>query len=74
MEKGDVEQILMRLGRPLREPEAAQIIKDLLQALNYLHEKDIAHRDVKPQNLLVNAQCEAKLAGMGLAAGANRMR
>jgi len=28
-------------------PEAAAIMKDIVEAIAYLHERDIAHRDLK---------------------------
>jgi serine/threonine protein kinase len=30
------------------------MVKDLAEALFYLHSKNIVHRDLKPENLLVN--------------------
>lgn len=36
----------------LPEMEAARIIKQLLQAVSYLHANDVVHLDIKPENLL----------------------
>lgn len=32
--------------------EAARITKQLLEALAYIHSKDVVHRDIKPENIL----------------------
>jgi calcium-dependent protein kinase len=35
------------------ELEAAKIIKQILQAVNYLHQLNIVHRDIKPENIML---------------------
>ena len=37
-------------------PEAASIMKDIGSAVKYLHDNNIAHRDVKPENLLYSSK------------------
>jgi serine/threonine protein kinase len=40
----------------LSEREASIIMKQLLEALNYLHQNKISHRDIKPENFMLCAK------------------
>ncbi len=41
--------------RNFNEQEAAEVIKQVLNAISYCHSKHVAHRDLKPENLLIDA-------------------
>ncbi len=41
--------------RPLQNEEIKSITKQIAEALVFLHEKGIAHRDIKPDNILVSS-------------------
>lgn len=45
------------------------LLEPVFGALSYLHDKGIAHRDVKPQNIFVSPNGRAKLIDFGLARG-----
>ena len=46
--------------------QIATICQDVLSALAYLHNKNIIHRDVKGENIIVNTNGHAYLADLGL--------
>jgi serine/threonine protein kinase len=55
-----------RHGR-LPEEEAVRLICEVADALHLAHQNQIIHRDVKPDNILVDPDGRAKLTDLGLA-------
>ena len=51
------------------ERRAAQIVANVLQALEYLHSCNIIHRDIKPENILLASHNSAdiKISDFGIA-------
>ncbi len=47
--------------------EVARIVAEIASALDHAHERQVIHRDLKPYNILFNAQGTAKLADFGIA-------
>jgi serine/threonine protein kinase len=58
---------LVRRDGPLGMSAAASIISQVAEGLEYAHNKGVVHRDVKPGNVLVSPDGEAKLSDLGLA-------
>lgn len=59
-------RMLGQEGR-LSEDKARQITCDLISALFYLHSHRVLHRDLKPQNVLIDENGVAKLCDFGFA-------
>lgn len=66
---GDLfDQILHR--KQYTEQDARELARSLLEAVDYLHEQRIAHRDLKPQNLMLKTsddEADIKIADFGFA-------
>lgn len=54
-------------GRRYSLEETLRMVRDLLSALDYAHRQNIVHRDVKPANLLIEAEGRVKLTDFGVA-------
>ncbi|KAL2519110.1 Mitogen-activated protein kinase kinase kinase 1 [Abeliophyllum distichum] len=51
----------------LRDSQVSAYTRQILSGLNYLHCKDVVHRDIKCANILVDVSGSVKLADFGLA-------
>jgi eukaryotic-like serine/threonine-protein kinase len=54
-------------GTPLPYSNAARLLLPVARALEYAHQREVFHRDVKPANILISASGEVKLSDFGIA-------
>jgi serine/threonine-protein kinase len=57
---------VLRKRGAFSERRAMDIVRQVARALEYAHSRNIVHRDVKPDNIMINREGKAKLADYGL--------
>jgi len=65
VEGGQLDEVVRRKPIPIRG--AAQLVAKLARTVHYAHEHGILHRDIKPGNILLDAEGEPHLTDFGLA-------
>lgn len=57
----------------LNEKEAKLIFRQILDAVKYLHEMNITHRDIKSENILLNKHLNLKIIDFGFSLVGNML-
>jgi len=65
--ESDLKKYMKGLGRHLEPRIVRSLSHQLCRGIEYCHASRILHRDLKPQNLLIDSQLRLKIADFGLA-------
>jgi serine/threonine protein kinase/Tfp pilus assembly protein PilF len=65
IEGGQLDEVVKRTPMPIRQ--AAELIAKVARTVHYAHQHGILHRDIKPGNILLDANGEPHLTDFGLA-------
>ena len=65
-----LKEIIQRYA-PLRADHIVSIGTQILEALRFAHRKDVIHRDIKPQNIIVDDEGRVKVTDFGIARAGN---
>ncbi len=55
-----------RMGKPIAYSDAAAMLAPVARALQHAHQQKIVHRDVKPENILINDSGQPMLSDFGI--------
>ncbi|WP_461864918.1 protein kinase domain-containing protein, partial [Thermococcus sp.] len=64
---GEVIRDLGKYPKPVDEEKALSFIKGIAEGLKHAHSKQVYHRDLKPQNVLITSDLTPKITDWGLA-------
>src|SRR5438270_7825923 len=66
---GTLDDLLMRVGGRFSAMQALPIIQQLCSAVQYAHERDVTHGNIKPSNIFVATDGRMLLTDFGIARG-----
>jgi len=56
----------VRKRRKLKEPVAKILFKQIIEAIGYIHTRNIVHRDIKLDNILLDGKGNVKIGDFGV--------
>ncbi len=67
--RGETLKTIIEAEGPFDADDVASLLEQVGAALDYAHDRGLVHRDIKPQNILVDNQGLAKVVDFGIAKG-----
>ncbi|XP_034032538.1 receptor-interacting serine/threonine-protein kinase 3-like [Thalassophryne amazonica] len=67
MNRGSIQTLLTDLSGPPPWPLVFRLAHQVALGMNFLHSRNLLHQDLKPSNVLLNDDLNAKIADFGLA-------
>lgn len=61
----NLQLMISNISKPFTTNQIKKIIKQISEGIKFLHENDIMHRDLKPNNILIDDECNIKLCDFG---------
>ena len=58
---------IKNVSGPIQESRAIDIFIQVLEGIEYIHQKNIIHRDIKPSNIIIDSNDKIKLLDFGIA-------
>lgn len=69
-ENGDLKKTIddqINLNKPFKESQILEWLINLADALDYSHQSQLLHRDLKVENIFINTDNQVKLGDFGMA-------
>src|SRR5438132_5782051 len=68
IEHGSLQNYMNKMhGEPLEPGQVVSLMEELLAAIGHAHSKEVIHRDVKPQNIMLRSGTDGVLCDFGVA-------
>ena len=58
--------ILIKENKRISEKYSFDILKQILNGLDYAHKNNVIHRDIKPNNIIINKEGVVKITDFGI--------
>jgi beta-lactam-binding protein with PASTA domain/predicted Ser/Thr protein kinase len=73
LEGRSLKEVIAEHGR-LEPAQAIDIAEQILEALQFAHENNVIHRDIKPHNIIINGRGRVKVTDFGIARAGSATR